>query len=135
MLFRELKIRNWHILFICAIKNVDERDILGVLSSLDAPDDIISRVSENLIKKRLDEGFLYSNPSLRKSVAYIGPTSSGEEFLNTAIHEIYHLTQDIAKTDKLDPYGESTAYLAGDISSKLSDIVCRYSCDKCREAS
>lgn len=134
MLFRTLDIQNWRILFIFAIENTDESAILGALGDADAPMGIISHVSGNLRKKRLNEGFSYSNPSLRKSVAYIGVASSGQEFLNTAFHEIYHLTQDIGKADGLDPYGESTAYLAGDISSKISDILCRYSCDKCREA-
>lgn len=135
MLFRELKIRNWTILFIFAIKNVDEEAVLGALESAGAPDGIIAHTKGNLRKKRLDEGFSYSNPVRRISVAYVGPVSSGEQFLNTAIHELYHLTQDLGKAEGLDPYGESTAYLAGDLSSNISDILCRYSCDKCREAS
>lgn len=54
------------------------------------------------------------------------------EFLNTTIHEIVHITQDISHEDGIEPWGEDFAYLAGDISRMVSDIVCEASCPHCR---
>lgn len=135
MLFRRINIRNWEITFAFLFGKEDADSIVRLLAEAEASDKIIETVRKNILRERDNEGFCFSNPSLRKSVAGIGYTSSGEEFLNSSIHEIIHLVQDIAKTDGLDPYGESAAYFGGDISSKISDIVCRFSCDKCREAS
>lgn len=80
----------------------------------------------------MDTGFTYSNPEFRESVVVIGSSSSGAEFLNSFVHELRHLTDDIAYTCGYPLRGEPAAYLAGDISMGLSDIVCVMSCEKCR---
>jgi len=45
----------------------------------------------------------------------MGPTTSAEEFANTYDHEKNHLIAHIGKANNLDMYGESTAYLSGEI--------------------
>ena len=88
-------------------------------------------VMENVRAGRRDEGFTFSKPSLRRSVVGVGLVSSGPEFLNSAVHEITHVGQHIADADGIDPLSEDFAYLIGDITNELADIVCNESCPHC----
>lgn len=132
MLTRNIEIRRWRVVFLFSFDSSDMERILDALLWADAPDSIIQKVSENVGAGRLNEGFCYSNPRERKTVVGVGETSSGAEFLNTTIHEIVHITQDISHEDGIEPWGEDFAYLAGDISRMVSDIVCEASCPHCR---
>lgn len=132
MYIRETHIRRWEIVFMFSFDAYDKERVLSALLWADAPDSIISQVSENISAGRLNEGFCFSNPLERKTVVAIGRTSTGPEFLDTTVHEITHIAQDIAHTDGIDPWGEDIAYLTGDISHEISDIVCEMSCPHCR---
>lgn len=132
MLFRRTNIRQWEIRFYFSFDTYDKERIIRALIWAGAPNSIIDNVSENIEAGRLDEGFTYSNPLDRKSVVGIGMTSSGPEFLNSFVHEVFHLSQDIAVADGISLVGEDIAYLAGDISRSASDIVCEMSCPHCR---
>lgn len=132
MYIRETHIRRWKIIFLFSFDAYDKEQILDALVWADAPNSIISQVSENISAGRLNEGFCYSNTQERKTIAAIGQTATGPEFLDTTVHEITHIAQHIANTDGMDPWGEDIAYLAGDISHEISDIVCEMSCPHCR---
>lgn len=131
MTTRNVLIHRWRIRFLFSFDSSDWAQTLDSLLWADAPDSIISQVLENLEADRLDEGFCFSNPSLRRTVLGVGAASSGPEVLDTMVHEITHICQHIALEDNIDPYGEGFAYLAGDISREVSDIVCRISCPHC----
>ena len=133
MITRTVRIRHWTIRFLFSFDRHDEARVLDALFWADAPISIISHVSENIQAGRLNEGFCYSEPSLRRTVLGTGLAESGPEVLNTMMHEIVHICQHIAAEDDIDPYSESFAYLAGDISREVSDIVCRLSCPVCSE--
>lgn len=132
MLGREINIRQWKTIFLFSFDTDDMERIVDALSWADAPGTIVRKVSENVSAGRLDEGFCYSNPRERRTVVGVGKTSTASEFLDSTIHEIVHVTQDIAHTDGIEPWGEDFAYLAGDISRCVSDIVCEMSCPHCR---
>ena len=132
MLDREINIRRWKTLFLFSFGTDDIERVFDALLWADAPESIVRKVSENVSAGRLDEGFCFSNPRIRMTVVGVGKTSTASEFLDTTIHEIVHVTQDIAHTDGIEPWGEDFAYLAGDISRCVSDIVCEMSCPHCR---
>lgn len=132
MLDREINIRRWKTLFLFSFGTDDIERVFDALLWADAPESIVRKVSGNVSAGRLDEGFCFSNPRIRRTVVGVGKTSTASEFLDTTIHEIVHVTQDIAHTDGIEPWGEDFAYLAGDISRCVSDIVCEMSCPHCR---
>lgn len=132
MIILDVNIRRWDVVFLFSFDIDDMESVLDALVWADAPDSIISKVSENASAGRKNEGFCYSNTRERKSVVGIGPTTSGSEFLDTTIHEITHIAQDVAHEDGMDPWGEEFAYLAGDISRSVSSVVCKMSCPHCR---
>ena len=102
------------------------------MEELEAPPSILRRVERNMELDQMDTGFTYSNLFLRESVVVIGRSSSGAEFLNSFVHELRHLADDIAYVYGYPLRGEEVAYLTGDIALALSDIVCAMSCDSCR---
>lgn len=133
MIARKVHIRHWTIQFLFSFDQHDMERILDALVWADAPESIIQNVSENVRAGRLNEGFTYSEPSLRRTVFASGKTTTGPEMLNTIVHEIVHIAQHIAIEDGIDPYSEDMAYLCGDIASTVSDIVCTLSCPHCNK--
>ena len=134
MIARKVHIRHWTIQFLFSFDKHDMERILDALVWADAPESIIQEVSENVRAGRLNEGFTYSEPSLRRTVFASGETTTGPEMLNTIVHEIIHIVQHIAIEDGIDPYSEDFAYAGGDIASTVSDIVRVLSCPHCSGA-
>ena len=132
MIIRKRNIRRWDCEFLFSFDTHDKERIQSALLWADAPDSLISDVSKNVDAGDFDTGFTFSNPWLRRTVLAVGKTSSGSEFLNTTVHEIVHMAQHIAGQDGIDPLSEKFAYLCGDISALVSDIVCKMSCPHCR---
>lgn len=133
MISRKIHIHNWTIWFLFSFDRYDMERIYDALLWADAPDSIISKVSENVYAGRLNEGFTYSEPSLRRTVFAIGIAENGPEVLDSVVHEIIHICQHVAIEEGIDPFGEPFAYLGGHISREISDIVCELSCPHCRK--
>lgn len=132
MIVRKVNINDWSILFLFSYSEYDMDAIGDAIMRIGASDGILDQVEMNVEAGRLDEGFTVSNPRERVSVVGIGRTSSGPEFLDSVVHEIFHLVQDICIADRVSLKGEPAAYLAGDISRSVSDFVCELSCPHCR---
>lgn len=135
MISRKIKIAKWvvHFYFLDGDRDAHAH-ILNQVELLQADTDIMGRIEKNLKADNLDTGFTYSNPLMRESVVVVGRASSGAEFLNSYTHELRHLADDIAKEQGYQDSGELVAYLTGDISTKVADIVCALSCDHCRKS-
>ena len=54
----------------------------------------------------------------------IGPSSSGDEFVNTLAHEVHHAAVAVAES-------ESPAYINGDTLQSLFGVICDLGCGKC----
>lgn len=134
MIVRKAHIRQWDILFLFSFDTYDMERVYDALVWADAPDSIISQVSENVMDGDRDEGFTFSNPSLRRTVFAASKATNGPEMLDTIVHEIIHICQHISLEDGIDPFSERFAYLGGDISRTVSDTVCVLSCPHCSGA-
>lgn len=77
-------------------------------------------------------GFTFSNPYDRVAIVAIGPTTQGEEFINTLTHEIHHLAVAIAASLGIDLESETPAYVAGDSAMALAETICELGCRHCR---
>lgn len=58
----------------------------------------------------------------------IGPTTSGDEFQNSFVHEIRHLADAIAKSLGVPLDSERPAYISGDLAKALAEVVCELGC-------
>jgi hypothetical protein len=132
MITRKVHINNWVCNFYFAIERYYIDEILICLKKIGASLNVRSRIRDKMLKDEVNGGFTYSNTSRRESVIVIGKTSNGAEFMNSFTHELRHLVDDIAKADNINTRGENVAYLTGDITKEVSDIVCKLSCNECR---
>lgn len=53
--------------------------------------------------------------------------------MNTIVHEVRHLTDDIATAENIQITGEKVAYLSGEIAEKMFKECHGFLCDECRE--
>ena len=133
MIRRDIHILGWEGVFLFSTGGYDDEEVYRQLIGCDAPDSVFQSVSANLANGMMNEGFTFSNPNLRKSVAYFGPTTDGGQFMSTFVHELCHFAADICVTDRVPVDSEKYAYLAGEVALRLSDVACSLSCDHCRE--
>lgn len=132
MVHRRIYIKDWK----CDYWFLEEKDtqiwyILSQLQDMGADDEILDNVVE-LLEDR-NTGFIFTNPEYQRSLVIVGKTTSGEEFLNTFIHETIHLTGIISSMYEADMKGEKIAYMIGDACQLLADIICKFSCNHCRD--
>ncbi len=135
MIWRELGIGRWDVLFAFAGEHYDERDrVLRILEDLQATPYILGRVEQIMESDALDTGFTFTVPEERLALVVTGPSSSGAEFIDTFVHEVHHLAVAIANGLGYDLDSEGPAYLAGDAARAFADVVCRLGCDRCHPA-
>ena len=130
---RRIVENDWCCKFYMAYDESDLGVLLNALQRCGAPEDLLKKVTSNVLEGNLNEGFTFSDYENRCSVIGVGIADSGEQFLNSFVHELRHLVDDMAYADGLSPGGEETAYLTGNITLGVADIVCRYSCENCRQ--
>lgn len=132
MVKRTLRIGRWLVYFFFVTDDYDQETILSFLYTFDAEDWMIQRADEIMTEGKLDRGFTFSSPVLRRAVVVIGPSSSGAEFLNSLSHEVRHLANAIAESIGYELDAEEPSYLTGDAVRELAEVVCELGCARCR---
>lgn len=132
MIRRALMIGRWVVDFLFATRRYDIDGVIACLVDADAPDYIIDDAEELMHSCAYNCGFTYTNQKNRRAVVLIGPTTSGDEFQNTFVHEIRHLADAIAKSLGVPLDSERPAYISGDLAKSLSEVVCELGCSSRR---
>ncbi len=132
MIREVLRIGRWVAEFIFADDGYDEEAVLGCLYDIDAPVPVMRRANRIMESKAYNRGFTFCNPDLRRAVVVVGPTTSGRQFINTFSHEINHLSEQISEYYGLRDHPEASAYLTGDTTMALTEIICKLGCERCR---
>ena len=128
MLHRVLAIGRWVVDFLFATKRYDVDGVLACLYDAHAPDYIMEQAEELMLSCEYNCGFTYTNQNRRRAVVLIGPTTSGEEFQNTIVHEIRHLADAVAKSLGVPLDSERPAYISGDTAKALAEVICELGC-------
>ena len=131
MIRRQLNIGRWEVDFLFAPDGYDREEVLSMLSDLGAARKDGKRIEVVIDNRELNTGFTFVSPYEPVILVAVGPASSGEQFVNTIAHELYHLATAIADGLGIDLRGEEPAYLIGDTIQPLVDIVCRLGCPHC----
>lgn len=131
MKHRVLKIGGWIVDFVFATEKYDEEAILAFLYEFDASYSVMIRAKHIMESKRMNRGFTFANPELKRGLIVIGPTTSGDEFIDSLVHEVHHLAVAIGKSIGYDLDGEGPAYLSGDAARALAHTICDLGCSKC----
>ena len=131
MIERELYIGRWRADFLFAGDDYDDELVLTRLYDIDAPIYIMQEVNRLMDSCDANCGFTYTNLEMYEALVVIGPTTSGEEFVDTLVHEVHHLAVAIADSLDIDLESETPAYIAGDSARELAGVVCSLGCDRC----
>lgn len=132
MIHRALRVLDWTVDFLFVNRRNDPEGVLACMRSYDAPPALLDQAAE-LMDAGPNCGFTFSNSDRRLCLSWIGPQTEGKEWVNTTVHEITHVAMAIAREEGIDPYTETFAYLVGDITEQVSDLLCIFACDHCRE--
>lgn len=132
LIHRLIYIGRWRCDFYFDTGGSDFSSVMERLEEMEAPHDILWASWEKMAAGLPNGGFTYTNALLMSSCVFIGATTSGAEFLDSFTHELRHLADDIATYLGIDLRGERVAYLTGDTTRDLAEIVCRLGCPDCR---
>lgn len=137
MIHRVLRIGSWTVDFLFATRNYDIDGVLACLRDAGAPDWVLDDALNLMENCDYNCGFTYSrnrlsyaNPRRHRAVMLIGPTTSGEQFLNTLAHEVRHLADAVAHSYGVPLDSEPPAYMTGDTIMALADVICELGCRK-----
>lgn len=128
MIHRVLRIGSWTVDFLFTEKRYDADGVLSVLYECGATRKIMHSAERIMDSKRLNTGFTFTDQEKHRAVVVVGPTSSGNEFIDTLVHEIHHLAVAIASGLGIDLEGETPAYLSGDTARELAKVICDMGC-------
>ena len=128
-----LYIGSWKVDFLFGEKGYDRKEVMEYLYECGASDYALRQAENLMVMCEWNCGFTYADPMTHQAVVFIGPTSSGEEFVDTLVHEVHHLAVAIAADLGIDLESETPAYIAGDSARDLADIICQMGCRHCRE--
>lgn len=131
MIRRDLRIGRWHVEFYFAPDGYDADALLDRLYDFGAGVSVMRRALDLMGQDAPNTGFTFTNPEEYLALVAIGPTSSGEEFVNTLVHEIHHFAVAVAAELGIDLESETPAYVAGDSARALADVVCSLGCRHC----
>ena len=128
---RTLKIGRWIVDFIFCVEHFDIDGILSCVYDCGASERVMQQAEELMLSCKYNCGFTFANPDEYRAVVVISPTTSGEEFQDTLVHEIHHLAVAIAAELGIDLESETPAYIAGDAARALAEVVCELGCSHC----
>jgi len=129
---RELYIGSWLVDFLFAKEEYDPDEVLEYVFDCGASDYALRQAMNLMALERKNCGFTFANPMMHQAVVFIGPTSSGEEFIDTLVHELHHVAVAIADELGVDLESETPAYISGDAARALAETVCEMGCVHCR---
>lgn len=133
LIHRIIYIGRWRVDFFFATADFEPDSVIECLEDMEAPLSVLQRSWDAVAGDRVNAGFCYSSSRQKRSCIFIGPTTSGSEFLDTFTHELRHLADDIATHLGIDLRGEQVAYITGDTTRDLAEIVCRLGCPTCHD--
>lgn len=131
MIRRDLKIGRWDVEFYFAEYEYDADELIDRLFDMGAPVSMMKDAMALMDSDSLNTGYTFVNPYEMCALVAIGPTSSGDEFLDTITHEIHHVAVAIADSIGVDLEGETPAYISGDSVRALADTICKFGCKSC----
>lgn len=74
---------------------------------------------QNLTSGKVNNGITYTNSLQRETISVWGKASSPAEYFNLIVHELHHLSVQIASSEGFDLEGEEVCYINGDIAQYL----------------
>ena len=107
----------------------DLSEVYEALLAAGCPDDKAQRAC--MVLSGWNHGYTYTNFDDHISIMCIGKSDSAEQFFDTFIHELKHVTEHISEFYGLEPREELSAYLQGEVGRLMFPAIAMAVCPKC----
>lgn len=121
---------DWKVVVLYEVDHTDTSIVIGILRHICDDDKAYKLVYDNLNRKKLNQGFIYSNYNTRETLIGIGKASSNQELIDTIVHEANHLQSHIATAFNLNEKGEEVCYLIGGVVKTMFKVFSKLICAK-----
>lgn len=103
----------WGMSFIYNVKSSDTDAIIKILDNLGAGTRELENARRLLEENPYNSAITYSNKALKKSVMIFTDTTAQNEFVNSLVHEMMHLSRHIADCGNSEDLCNAIGNLAG----------------------
>lgn len=110
---------DWKIRIYYEVDAVWKDMIMGDVADIGIKGKDAKTAMDMLLKGEINTGFTYSNLDEGETVVVVFNGSSGAQFFNSLLHEIFHAHKHICESKKIDPFAEEAAYLMGDLCGEI----------------
>lgn len=119
---------DWHIVIYYEVTSVWKDQIMDDVMSIGIKGKDAKTARAITKSGELNTGFTFSNLNEKETVVVVCNGSNAAQFFNSLIHELFHVVQHICDANKIDSFGEESAYLMGDLSCevypKVKHLLC-----------
>lgn len=112
------------------LDDIDE--VISTLEDINFPEHYITSAYTILKQTTVNCGFTYTHLENKTTLIVITKTTSPGQFINSLVHEIFHLVNHISKVYNIDNDSEEPCYLAGDIAQQTLNVCHKLLCKHCR---
>jgi len=109
----------WSVTVFLPITGYHVNVIMRELKRLGISDANYAAALENLTSGRVNNGLTFSSMEHRRSVSVWASATSAAEWFNLIVHELHHLSVQIASCHGMDLEGEEVCYINGDTAGLL----------------
>lgn len=118
----------WVMVYYDARTSEDVRKVEGALMASGCPSESIAETIDNL--KGWNRGYTFTNLKTKTSIMVIGKATSPEQMFDSIVHEMKHLAEHIGEYYNVDPKGELSAYLQGEVGRKMWPAAAMVLCSR-----
>lgn len=114
----------WRITIFLPVTRYHVAEIMDALLTLGINEGNYRDAVGNLTSGKVNNGITFSSAEHRATVSVWAMATSPAEYFNLIVHELHHLSVQIASSNGLDLEGEEVCYINGDIAQYLYPL-CR----------
>lgn len=122
--------KRWYVMGYYDVKTEkDFEEVRIALLSSGCDKGLVEDAVENLRLK--DSGFTFTNKKEKNSIIFVSESTSPEQAYDTIQHELKHVVEHISEAYGVDPSGEESAYLQGEIARNMFKATAFLYCPYC----
>lgn len=124
--------RDWYVMVSYDIRS--ERDLREVRKTLLASGCPRYKTDEAVwVLSMWNKGYTFTNFGDHLTVSFVSKTTSPEQMYDSIQHETKHITDHICEYYGVEPTGEESAYLQGEIARQMFPAAALVVCSKCHD--
>lgn len=112
----------WYITIFLPITRYHVNEIMDALYSIGISKENYLTALGNLTSGKINNGITFSNPMMRETVSVWAMCENAREYFGLLIHEMHHVSVQIASFNELDLEGEEVCYINEYIAKHLYEL-------------